>query len=151
MSDLNVDDFFKDAARTLVLLFGTFPTPTTLFVEDISGPDEPDEYGVHGKRYLAALGALQWLAEEGYLRYADLIQTEAMDQVVLTGRCFGVLCASGPERQPSEPQEAMPQLPKSVAAERSTNIYRLRETLKSRSSSDLRQAMLAVMDQMLGR
>lgn len=147
MSDLNVDDFFKDAARTLVLLFSSFPAPTTVFVEDISAPDEPDEYGVHSKRYLAALGALQWLAEEGYLRYADLIQTEAIDQAVLTGRCFGVLCASGPEHNEEQSQE----LPNSVVAERATNIHRLRQTLKARSSSDLRQVMLGIMDQMVTR
>lgn len=149
MSDLNVDDFFKDAARTLVFLFGSFPTPTTLFVEDISGPDEPDEYGVHSKRYLAALGTLQWLAEEGYLRYTDLVQTEAIDQAVLTGRSFGVLCAS-PTQSKTQGVRVEPQdLPSSLREERSTNIHLLRQELKAGSSSQLRQAMLSLMDQML--
>ncbi len=145
MSDLNVDDFFKDAARTLVFLFGTFPTPTTLFVEDISGPDEPDEYGVHSKRYLAALGTLQWLAEEGYLRFGDLIQTEAIDQAVLTGRSFAVLCARPIHTEAMDLED----MPTSVREERSSNIHLLRQELKARSSSRLRQAMLNLMDQML--
>jgi hypothetical protein len=151
MTDLNVDDFFKDAARTLVFLFTSFPTPTTVFVEDISGPDEPDEYGVHSKRYLATLGTLQWLAEEGYLRYTDLVQTEAIDQAVLTARCFGVLCAS--EQKPEQQTEVTEDddVPNSVRAERSTNIHLLRRILKSRSSNHLRQAMLALMEQMLSR
>jgi len=145
MSDLNVDDFFKDAARTLVFLFSSFPTPTTVFVEDISGPDEPDEYGVHSKRYLAALGTLQWLAEEGYLRYTDLIQTEAIDQAVLTGRSFGVLCASPTDAQTLPAGD----IPSSLHEERSTNIHLLRQELKAGSSSRLRQAMLGLMAQML--
>ena len=159
MTDLNVDDFFKDAARTLVFLFTSFPTPTMVFVEDISGPDEPDEYGVHSKRYLATLGTLQWLAEEGYLRYTDLVQTEAIDQAVLTARCFGVLCASEKKieniiEQKSERQTDVPEaedVPNSVREERSTNIHLLRRILKSRSSNHLRQAMLALMEQMLSR
>lgn len=159
MTDLNVDDFFKDAARTLVFLFTSFPTPTSVFVEDISGPDEPDEYGVHSKRYLATLGTLQWLAEEGYLRYTDLIQTEAIDRAVLTGRCFGVLCAAEKkieqmvQQQPELQTDALgaDNMPRSVREERSTNIHLLRQVLKSRSSSLLRQAMLAMMEQMLTR
>ncbi len=159
MTDLNVDDFFKDAARTLVFLFTSFPTPTTVFVEDISGPDEPDEYGVHSKRYLATLGTLQWLAEEGYLRYTDLIQTEAIDQAVLTARCFGVLCASEKNLENTIEQKSerrtdvleADDVPNSVREERSTNIHLLRRILKSRSSNHLRQAMLALMEQMLSR
>ena len=42
MSDLHIDDFYHDAGLILALLYAVFPRKTTLYVEDISGPDTPD-------------------------------------------------------------------------------------------------------------
>ena len=47
MSDINIDDFFKDAAIALVQLYGMFPRRHALFVEDICGPDDTDEFGMN--------------------------------------------------------------------------------------------------------
>ena len=47
MSDINIDDFFKDAAIALVQLYGVFPRRQAVFVEDICGPDDTDEFGMH--------------------------------------------------------------------------------------------------------
>ena len=91
MSALNVDDFYKDTARALVALYNVFPRPVALYVEDIAGPDEPDEYGVHSHRHQACFATLVWMGEEGLLRYADTIKQEAIDQAVLTGKCFSAL------------------------------------------------------------
>ena len=74
MADLHVEEFHKDAAIALTQLYGAFPRRVNLFVEDIAGPDEPDEFGLHSKRHMACLGALLWLGEEGLLRYVDTIR-----------------------------------------------------------------------------
>ena len=47
MSDIHIDDFFRDAAIALNRLYLSFPRPIALYVEDIIGPDEPDEFGLH--------------------------------------------------------------------------------------------------------
>lgn len=163
MSDINVDDFYKDAARALVTLYGVFPRRHTLFVEDVCGPQEPDEFGVHGNRHLACFHALLWLAEEGLIRYADTIRQEALDQVVLTGRCFTLLSASAPELSAESvsapesgiasdggaaaPSTTTDALPPSVRLERSTRISGLRAALKSRSSLQVRNVMLNLLEQ----
>ena len=56
MADINVDDFFKDAARTLAALYGVFPRRHAIFVEDIYAPEEPDEFGMHSDRHRACFG-----------------------------------------------------------------------------------------------
>ncbi|MEZ5560775.1 MAG: hypothetical protein R3E86_19795 [Pseudomonadales bacterium] len=149
MTDINVDDFYKDSARALSILYAVFPRPHTLFVEDIAGADEPDEFGMHSERHMSCFGALVWLAEEQYLRYGDNIRQEALDQAVLTGRTFTLLSsAAGSAPDPaSADAESLPGL---VQAEHGTHIHQLREALKARSSARLREAMLAFMRQMQG-
>ena len=44
MADIHVEEFYKDVAVALVQLYSVFPRRTNLFVEDIAGPDEPDEF-----------------------------------------------------------------------------------------------------------
>lgn len=85
MADIHVEEFYRDVAIALSQLYSAFPRRINLFVEDIAGPDEPDEFGLHSKRHMACFGALLWLAEEGFLRYVDTIRQEALDQAVLTG------------------------------------------------------------------
>jgi len=141
MTDINVDDFFKDAARVLVTLYGVFPRRHTLFVDDIYAPEEPDEFGLHSERYQACFGTLLWLGEEHYLRFAEAIRTEAIDQAILTGRAFTLL---------SSPAGAVEDatLPELVRIEHSTHLFRIKSALKNRSSIELRQAMLAFMTRM---
>ena len=74
MADIHIEEFYKDAAIALVQLYNAFPRRVNLFVEDIAGPDEPDEFGLHSKRHMACFGTLLWLAEEGLLRYVDTIR-----------------------------------------------------------------------------
>ena len=47
MADIHIEEFYKDAAIALVQLYNAFPRRVNLFVEDIAGPDEPDEFGLH--------------------------------------------------------------------------------------------------------
>ncbi len=141
MGDIHIDDFFKDAGIALNRLYASFPRPVTLFVEDISGPITTDEFGVPATRSAACLATLLWLAEESYLRYADTIRAEAIDQAVLTGPCFAVLSATTGEI----PTDASDPLPTSVRAERGSRISALRVALKSGNSIRVRAVMTAIM------
>jgi hypothetical protein len=74
------------------------------------------------------------------LRYEDTIRMEAIDQAVLTGRCFSVLTMQTPTDAPVDDS-----LPASVRSEQSTHIHRLRESLKSGSSARVRSTMTEIM------
>lgn len=91
MSDIHIDDFYRDTAKTLVTLYNSFPRHITLFVEDIAGPDEPDDFGLHSKRHDACLSAFMWLANTDYIRYNSLIKREAIDEATLSHRAFLLL------------------------------------------------------------
>ena len=88
MHDLHIGDFYNDVARILVALYMRFPVRSALYVEDISGPDTPDEYGLHSPRHMACFSTALWLAEEGYFRYTDTIHQEALDEAVLSQAGF---------------------------------------------------------------
>ena len=161
MSDLHIDDFYKDIAKILNHLYQSFPRKTTVYVEDIAGHDEPDEFGLHSNRHLACLGALIWLAEEGYIRFDSAIRQEAVDQAVLTGRTFTALSNIAPELSSAENGdlgEGLPadlrataqegfgnEIPPSVLASQRTNINRVRLALRARSSDRLREVTLAIL------
>jgi hypothetical protein len=109
-----------------------------VYVEDISGADEPDEYGLHSKRYLACLSAMIWLAEQGYLSYESTIRQEAIDQAVLSHKGFTLLSSRCELSSNPDKTEAM------LAAEMEpsrSNIVQLRRALKSRSSNRVNQTM----------
>ncbi|MBU2886813.1 hypothetical protein KO507_13655 [Gilvimarinus agarilyticus] len=91
MGDIHISDFHKDAARALNLLYSNFPRKITVFIEDIAGPDSPDEFGLHSPRHMACLATLLWLADEDYIRYDDTIRQEAVDQATLTHKGFTLL------------------------------------------------------------
>ncbi|WP_049723813.1 hypothetical protein [Gilvimarinus polysaccharolyticus] len=93
MADLHITDFYRDAAKALNLIYGSFPRLVTVFIEDIAGPDSPDEFGLHSPRHQACFATLLWLAAEGYIRYQDTIRQEAIDQVTLTHKGFTLLSA----------------------------------------------------------
>ncbi len=130
MADLHIDDFYKDAARILVQLYNAFPRKTTVYVEDISGPDSPDEYGIHSPRHQACFSAMLWLADEGYVRYEDTIRQEALDQAVLTHKAFILLNTPIPVSPDAGP-----------LAERVSHIQRLRQAIATGSSRVLGEAL----------
>ncbi len=149
MSDLNVDDFYKDTAKILDALYRSFPRPLILYVSDISGEDKPDEYGVHSDRHMSCFSTLLWLADENYLRFEDSIQQEAVDQAVLSAPCFNLLSTpTGPaEFQDKHAEKRDVSL--SVQTEMSRNINRLRRALKEGSSIRLRNVMAEIMHAMV--
>lgn len=99
MFDLHIEEFFIDCFAVLSQLYQSFPSARAVFVEDISGPDNPDEYGVHSKRFQACFGAMLWLEKEGYLVYETTIRQEAIDQACLTSK--GLLLLSRTAYDPS--------------------------------------------------
>ncbi|GGC73922.1 hypothetical protein [Marinobacter halophilus] len=143
MADIHVEEFYKDVAIALIQLYSAFPRRINLFVEDIAGPDETDEFGLHSKRHMACFGTLLWLSEEGLLRHVDTIRQEALDQAVLTRDAFVRLSAPAPMalvRELSEPLSE-PGLPLSVQNDLSTYVYLLRSALRSGSSSRISLAV----------
>lgn len=144
MSGIHIDEFYADATQVLVSLYGVFPRPVTLFAEDICGPDEPDEYGVHSNRYMACFATLLWLGEEGYIRYGDTIRQDAVDQAVLSGKCFAALMSTAPQAA-AEDTEA---LPPSIQAEHRTIVYQMEQALKSKSSTAVQGAFLPLLRRM---
>jgi hypothetical protein len=129
VADLHIDDFCRDTARTLVRLYSQFPRPQLLFVEEICGAAETDEFGLPGPRQQACFSALLWLADEGYLRYAETLRQEGLDQVVLTGRGLRLLCS----------RSAMPWLEGDSPAE--NHLAQLRRALASGSSTQLQRTV----------
>lgn len=91
MLDIHLTDFYNDAGRILAWLYNNFPRPVTVWMVDICGPDEQDEYGLHSNRYISCYGTMLWLKEEGFLRYGDVEKQDAFNHCVLTQRGFSLL------------------------------------------------------------
>lgn len=87
-ADLHIDDFYSDAAVILLLLYSAFPRRVALYVDDICGPDEPDEFGLPSPRAQATFATILWLAEQGYLDFEAAVRQESVDQAVLTEKGF---------------------------------------------------------------
>lgn len=130
MADIHIDDFCRDAARVLLHVYGAFPRRTSVYVEDIAGPDEPDDVGLHSERHMACLGTMLWLAEEGYIRYEAMVYQDGIDQAVLTGRSFTLLSSVSDVRYESAP----PDVPAVVAVEKMTLVEQIRAALRSGES-----------------
>lgn len=138
MADLHIEDFYRDVATIFLRLYAIFPRKTILYVEDVSGPDQPDEFGLHNPRFQAAFSAIVWLADHGYLYFKDTIREEAVDQVVLSQRAF--LLLSAPAREPVVSPAQETEAP-SVIAESRTTVSQLRHALKSGGSLEIKQAV----------
>jgi len=137
MADIHIDDFCRDAALALLHLYSAFPRRASIYVEDICGPDTPDEVGLHSDRHMACLGALLWLAEEDYLRFEAMIYQDGIDQAVLTGKAFTLLCGLSQVRY----QNPAPDLPESVMVEKITVVEQIRAVLRSGESSKISTMM----------
>ncbi|MDF1642446.1 hypothetical protein [Thalassolituus oleivorans] len=96
MLDVHIDEFFNDCTVALLMGLQSFPAAKTLFVEDIAGPDDMDEFGLHSARHIAALGALCWLKDEGFVRFGAMDRQESVDNFVLTSKAFSRLLALEP-------------------------------------------------------
>lgn len=152
MSDIHIDDFYKDVALIFLRLYTSFPRKTILYVEDICGEDDPDEFGLHSDRFIAGFSAMIWLGEQHYLKFDDTIKEEALDQVVLSQQGF-MLLSSRSELHYGEPESsggddtAEESLPPSVMEHSKTNIMQLRKALRDGSSIMIRQCVQSMLSQ----
>ena len=146
MADIHIEDFCQDVARILIQLYNNFPRPTDVYVEDIAGDDQKDEFGLHSNRHLACFGAMLWLADEGFLRYVTTIGQEAIDQATLTHRAFTLRCRVCSDQRLLFNDVAMDEselrdLPPDVASERKTTINLLKEVLATGSSTRINRVV----------
>lgn len=139
MADLHIEDFYRDVAKIFMRLYSIFPRKTILYVEDISGPDEPDEFGLHHPRFEACFSTMVWLAEHGYLNFEANMRQEGLDQVVLSQKAF-LLLASRSELQFIAP-DPVTKWPPSVVEESLANIMQLRAAMKDGSSIMLQKCV----------
>ncbi len=139
MADLHIEDFYRDVAKIFLTLYATFPRKIILYVEDICGPDQPDEFGLHHPRFEAGFSAMVWLAEHGYINFQETIRQEALDQAVLSQKAFLLLSSRSQlaAAEPADPGE----LPPSVLEHSMTNISQLRAARADGSSIMLRRCV----------
>ena len=140
MADLHIEDFYRDVAKIFIQLYSSFPRKIILYVSDISGPDEPDEFGLHHPRFEACFSTMIWLAEQDYLVFDDTIGREALDQVVLTQQGFMLLTSRSALDAPgsADSKEFSP----SIAEDRHSNIALLRAAVKSASSIRIKECVM---------
>lgn len=151
MADLHIADFYKDAAKAFCQIYASFPRKTILYVEDICGPDTPDEYGLHSPRHQSCFATVLWLAEAGYLYYDDTIKQEAFDQITLTHRGFVLLSCqiSCQSLLADHSIQVSPQIgkPSAVQGNFAPAIDLVRMAIRGHSSSALEQVMQILLAQ----
>ena len=105
---------------------------------------------MHSERHLSCLGSLLWLGEEGFLRFEETIRFEAIDQAILTGRCFTLLSSPMPTSLELDSQTIDSTIPPSEQLEQAASIQQIRRALNERSSTMLRIVMMDLMLRMNG-
>ncbi len=145
MSDIHIEEFYHDIGLILSRLYSSFPRRTILYVEDISGEDIADEYGIHSERYLNCLSAMVWLKDHNYINFDSLVKQEAADQVVLTEKSFLILTSQASISLEDKPIKE--DLPPYMAQQAIRNINILRQALKSKSSIQISQIVFHIMEQ----
>lgn len=139
ISDLHIEDFCKDAAKTLILLYKHFPQKMTLYVDDICGADTPDEFGLHSARFVACFDTILWLAQTDYIHYEQAVKQESLEGVTLSHRAFTFLASIENNHTLHDATPA----PK-------TRIAALRDTLLNNSSIQLSQFFIGYMKESRG-
>ena len=141
MADLHIDDFYRDCALILLRLYASFPRKSILYVDEVCGPDSPDEFGLHSERHQSCLSAMIWLGDAGYLSFTETIRDEALDQAVLTQVGF-LLLNSRSDLELGFPEELPDDgIPPSVMERSMTNVMQLRRALREGSSIHIQQVM----------
>ena len=143
IDDIHIDDFSRDTALIFLYLYRQFPRKSELYVEDITGPDDPDEYGLHSTRHLSCFSTMIWLAEEGFIRYGDTIRQEALDQVILCQKTF--LCLTSIHDDSSSYSENIDELPESLKTGHLSHISKIKRSLKSEDSHQIRNTIMDIL------
>jgi hypothetical protein len=109
MSERNIDDFNRGAARVLAHLYRSFPTPTLILVEDLDdGADlVPEEHAVRLAERRVVYGAtVEFLAAEGLLVYtgsAGSAASRKFSGARLTAKGLGALNRTPEALTPARP------------------------------------------------
>lgn len=140
MADLHIEDFYRDAALIFLRLYKAFPRKLILYVDDVYGPDDPDDFGLHSDRHMGCFSTMIWLAEQGYIQFDTTIRQEALDQAVLTQRGF-LMLSSRSEMHFGGVDEDETDLPPSVMEASRTSVAQLRHVLKEGSSIMIKQCV----------
>lgn len=138
-ADIHIDDFCRDSAMIIAHLYKAFPLPFALYVEDIYGPEDTDEVGLHSRRYRACLGTMLWLAEEGIIRYETMVYQQGIDQAILSNNAFSLLTSQSPFAPDNlgEQTELSEDAPNSLMRESHSWIGAIRSALQSSSSEKI--------------
>lgn len=145
MSDIHIEEFYHDIGLILSRLYACFPRQSTIYVADISGPDTPDEFGLHSERHNACLSAMIWLASQDYIRFDSIVREEAIEHACLTEKSFLTLSNQASIDLP-EPL-ALENLPPYILKKSISHIALLRRALKSQSIVNISDIVLHIMEQ----
>jgi len=129
--DLHIDDFYKDAASGLLLLYANFPRKISLYIDELIGYQAPDEYGLPSERHQSCFSTFLWLADEGYLRYESTIGYDALEQAVISEKCFLRLSAQIPQ---SLLNNKLFEVPPEVLRQRLSLAQQLRDAVSSQDA-----------------
>ncbi len=124
MLDIHITEFYTDIGKIFFRLYKQFPRQISLWVDEICGPDTPDDYGLHSDRYMACYSAFVWLKDEGYIRYGDVERQDAFNHCCLTEKGYALL-AGIDELLQSE----------------SRSIDKIAQALKEKSSTQMESAI----------
>lgn len=146
MSDIHIEEFYHDIGFIFARLYAAFPRRSNLYVEDITGPDQADEFGLHSERFLSGFSALVWLKEQGYIDFECTVKQESVDQAWLTEKSFLTLSSQASIAIDGllENIENLPPYPQQKAI---SNIAVLRKALLSRSAITMSQVVFHILEQ----
>jgi hypothetical protein len=139
MFDIHIEEFFHDSFRVLNTLYSAFPKKCNVFVEDIAGADQVDEYGLHSDRFQCCFGTMLWLEQEGFIRFEGTLRQEAIDQANLTMK--GLLMISSTCRNKVINELSSSILPLNSGLPGKPNIESLKHIYKHGTSTQLAIAM----------
>ncbi len=145
MGDIHIEEFYHDIGLILSRLYASFPRRTTLYVVDISGEDNADEFGLHSERYLSCFSAMVWLQDQGYINFHSTIKQDAVDQAVLTQKSFLILSNQASIIIGDEPD--LENVTPYIAQKAITNVNVLRRALKSQSAIKISKIVFHIMEQ----
>jgi len=135
MFDIHIEEFYRDCTKILKQLYQAFPKKSNVYVEDISGPDQADEYGLHSDRFQCCFGAMLWLAEEEFISFESTLRQEALDQAILSSKGLRLMSSICHDEFMNTITDAI--FPKKDGLKGLPNIETLHHIMKHGTSSQL--------------
>ena len=127
MFDIHICDFYHDLSQIFTQLHARFPREETLWLDEVCGEDELDEYGMHSKRYMSCFGTVLFLEREGFIRFSSEEGLNGFNHCVLTLKGFQNLNKFKPNTQ-------------------SPAIDEIRKSIREKSSDAIEESVKFVID-----